>query len=1649
MKKLFLILLLCYSNTIFASDTLVAFGKNNPLAPTWSYIGGGNNLDAVAWKTDSYTETGWITNTPTAIGFGANPPVRNTFMPEDNTNAGGGVPGARFPTIYFRKQININAANFAAYSNFVLQYQFDDGVIIWVNGVKIETNNVDPLATYATWADSAILNSGAIVVEKYVNKSAFHAGLNTIAVELHQTAAASSDLFFDLQLIGNTPNNFNLRPFTIRYQNESVNGDIVFVANNSMTTQNVFTGSLPPLGTEDNSQGVGVNIDIDNAAPINIFGFNSTWKYFDAGSRPTDWHTTSFDDSAWPSGIGQLGYGDGDENTCIQYGCAPSTCFPANSAGDCFKYITYYFRKVVNIPNVNAYAKFLLNFTRDDGAVVYVNGVEIGRNNMPGGVIDNTTLANVALGGVDENAVISFSTAGTYPFVNGNNVIAVEIHQSNATSSDLTFDLSLLAEPANNTFNSSSADLNLPVNCSEILFAGLYWGASHGFEDNKSWRTPNRDTVLFKVPGQANYETVVSTQTDDINFGIPDASQNHNGYQAFADVTNLLDRFNPNGTYTTANVVAPANLINACAGWTMVVAYRDYSGSITRNLTVFDGVSVVSSANFVDTKIAGFKTPVLGPVSAKFGAVAFDGDRNSQDGFFFKQDSNIAVGSFIDLSNSSNAQSTSGNNDSWNSTISYLNNVVTTRNPAHNNTLGYDADIIQLNNPGNTNLANSQTSAVLRLNSSNEKYYLQVVTSAISVASPAFAGNIASTDVNGGATFAPNEILRYNINFQNQGNDTSVNTYIVDTIPQNLLYQPNSLRIGGVSKTDAPGDDEAEYDPVQHIVRFRIGVGANATQGGQILPAPGAGNSGAVSFETKAINICELLQCYAGVENRALVFYTAKQSEANGFSYIGRAGGGCNAALPMRDTIIGACVFSKDSILTNQCSAANVYLPLAYYPRYTYYRALPFITANEFMPPTTPITTSGIYYATTITENGCGDTVIFRVRIRNCNDIDDDNDGIPDYVETGISIGLLDADSDGTPNWADLDYASRVDYDGDAIDDRFDAAADADNDGIPNYYDRDFTLAGAFTDANNDGVNDIFDKDLDGLINQYDADSDNDGIPDVVESLGVDANGDGVIDNYTDTDNDGFSQNVDANNTGITNSGNGLGYIDFDNDGLPNALDADSDNDGIPDIVEALGNDVNNNAVVDGTFVDVDVDGFFDPVDGDADGAPGAENTANALLKTGADVIAPFGHADGYPFKNFDLDAKPNPYDVDSDGDGILDVREAGFPETGFNGFTSSPYNTNGWSIILAARTNLGNANTDNRGNPNYLDIDADDDGISDNIEGQPTINPLPTSLVYPTGLDADADGLDNAYDNNGSFGGIGIIPVNIDGDPFPDFIDLDTDSDGQIDRVEGNDFNENGIADDDVALTFLDDDGDGLDNKFDAFNGSIKGTSVRVSNGGYTTGDPTPGMRGPVRRKIISNADRDWRFITAVLSIQKVVLNAAVTSSGNQLSWTLVADKTLDHFEIEKSEGSNNNFKLIKNVTGTYLINSAAKFDYLDKTSPKATPTWYRIKAIMQNKSVIESNVVYITPIENNKLVLTPNPTNGNFNATFFAEKAAAATIKIVDVTGKIVNMQTFTVGAGVNTINSTSQAYLAKGVYAVIIVSGQNKWVAQLVKL
>ncbi len=183
------------------------------------------------------------------------------------------------------------------------------------------------------------------------------------------------------------------------------------------------TTSAPVYVTLTNSAG-GTNT---------IVSQGMSWRYLDNGSdQGTAWRAAGFDDIAWAVGAAQLGYGDGDEITVVGFGGNPST-----------RYITTYFRKPFEVLNPALHAQLSLRLLRDDGAVVYLNGNEIFRSNMPGGVITNGTLASSSVSGSAESAFLTALVDATN-LVTGANVLAVEVHQSAPDSSDISFDLQLL-----------------------------------------------------------------------------------------------------------------------------------------------------------------------------------------------------------------------------------------------------------------------------------------------------------------------------------------------------------------------------------------------------------------------------------------------------------------------------------------------------------------------------------------------------------------------------------------------------------------------------------------------------------------------------------------------------------------------------------------------------------------------------------------------------------------------------------------------------------------------------------------------------------------------------------------------------------------------------------------------------------------------------------------------------------------------------------------------------------------------------------------------------------------------------------------------------------------------------------------------------
>lgn len=667
-------------------------------------------------------------------------------------------------------------------------------------------------------------------------------------------------------------------------------------------------------------------------------------------------------------------------------------------------------------------------------------------------------------------------------------------------------------------------------------------------------------------------------------------------------------------------------------------------------------------------------------------------------------------------------------------------------------------------------------------------------------------------------------------------------------------------------------------------------------------------------------------------------------------------------------------------------------------------------------------------------EGDCNTTICRSVSVTISCDIDKDDDGIPDFVESNIMAAFGDHDVDGIINAYDVNYPGFVDNNGDFINDNFQADGDSDGDGIPNYLDTDFP---GRIDTNSDGVDDRFDADLDGIINMLDLDSDNDGIPDVVEAGGVDQNGDGKIDNFVDTDGDGLSDQVDSNLSGAYNSGIGLGRKDTDGDGVWNQFDLDSDNDGIPDVREVLAADANNDGMIDG-FVDANNDGISDNI-----------LLANALLRTGADTNSD-GRADSYPYKNMDKDGVPNPYDLDSDGDGITDVLEANFLDMNFDGRIDGAIGARGWSASVDALPALNLPDTDSDGKPDFLDIDSDNDGIPDHIEG-----PSTWDYKLPNGVDADNDGIADVYDTQlGTWGGNGVFPVNSDGDGSPDYRDLDTDGDGYPDIKEGHDYNFNGLFDETTTLTGVDTDGDGLDDRFDLDNTSAKGTSNNLGTGGTTSGDPSPGTKAVVQRNPSSGCtippERDWRCIDYVLALDLITFNGELAGYNAVLTWEVLSPEEIKSFEIYKST-DNIHFEKAGEIAQQVPANQQRRFNHNDDISSNSGEIiFYRLEIIGVSGKHASSEVIKVrTEKQAEEIMVKPNPANHKATIELPSTIQDIAEVKIMSNTGKVVKTQKQTLFIGRNSIDLEDLQKLPAGVYTVHIRIGNSTYISKLVIL
>lgn len=336
---------------------------------------------------------------------------------------------------------------------------------------------------------------------------------------------------------------------------------------------------------------------------------------------------------------------------------------------------------------------------------------------------------------------------------------------------------------------------------------------------------------------------------------------------------------------------------------------------------------------------------------------------------------------------------------------------------------------------------------------------------------------------------------------------------------------------------------------------------------------------------------------------------------------------------------------------------------------------------------------------------------------------------------------------------------------------------------------------------------------------------------------------------------------------------------DTDFDSVPNRTDIDDDNDTITDIDEYNG---------------------LNPLDDhDNDLIPNYRDSDFNIDANNDGIVDLF---------DFDNDGVPNHFDLDSDNDGIFDLDEVNNTVTSSDsdGMASTEnVGDNGLHNDVEIDDNITTAinytipNTDNNGNANFIDIDADNDGIVDNIEAQTTDN-----YITPNGVVSEY-GMDTAYPE-------GVSPIDTDNDTIFDYVDLNSDNDIRDDYIEGWDLNNDGTPET-IALN-VDTDNDGLDDAFDINDNLINPTNSQIPTD-FPDVDNT------------DNPERDWREIIAIV----VVMNDVTVNEAEDLVFTIsLVTKNDNSIRIESASTISVN---VSTVNGTDTANqyniATSPYDY------------------------------------------------------------------------------------------------------------------------
>ena len=225
-------------------------------------------------------------------------------------------------------------------------------------------------------------------------------------------------------------------------------------------------------------------------SPATLLPLASNWRYLDDGTEQgSAWRAPAFNDSAWSNGTARLGFGA----DALPVAKTIRRFVQTNGVDTARQVTNYYFRVPVVVTNPAAFETVQFRYQRDDGCVVYLNGTQVFTNNMGLPPYTAITFAASTISGATALNTFWTNSVAASNFLAGTNWIAVQAHQSTATSSDISWNLELFGLSARQ-----------PPRVSLVNFGGdavLFWNdATFSLEEADVVTGPWRFAAITNSP---------------------------------------------------------------------------------------------------------------------------------------------------------------------------------------------------------------------------------------------------------------------------------------------------------------------------------------------------------------------------------------------------------------------------------------------------------------------------------------------------------------------------------------------------------------------------------------------------------------------------------------------------------------------------------------------------------------------------------------------------------------------------------------------------------------------------------------------------------------------------------------------------------------------------------------------------------------------------------------------------------------------------------------------------------------------------------------------------------------------------------------------------------------------------------------------